>query len=109
MNDIAIALIALLAGLLGGAAGTALLRRKPAPPPERVEDKRLAELAEVLNRSNHDIRGALSPALLMVEQLEGHTDAAVRQTATSISRAMDHATRICREAAAAARRIYGGE
>ncbi len=107
MADIIVPVLALLVGLAAG-WGIAVLRRGPAPePPAPPEDTRAADLAGVLSRTTHDIRGALSPAMLMTERLESHADPAVRDIAEAISRAMDQATATCRSAATDAKRIIG--
>jgi signal transduction histidine kinase len=96
MADFSIAAVALLAGLLaGGLIGRSAGRRAAAPetlPPT------------ALSRLSHDLRGALSPAMLMAERLEGHGDAGVRQAAEIISRALDRAATLCRDASAAAKK-----
>ncbi|MCX7381945.1 MAG: hypothetical protein NT133_11140 [Alphaproteobacteria bacterium] len=105
MADTVFTTLALLAGIGIGWIGAAM--RRPAPPeaPLAPEDTRAADIAGVLGRTTHDIRGALSPAMLMTERLEGHADPAVREIAEAISRAMDQATATCRAAASEAKRL----
>jgi hypothetical protein len=71
---------------------------------EALAQSKVAELAMSVSRLTHDLRGALSPALLMAERLERHEDPAVRQAAEVVAKAMDRAATMCREASAAAKR-----
>ena len=107
MADTVYLALALLAGLAAGWGIRALRGGTPDEPPAPPEDTRAADIAGVLSRTTHDIRGALSPAMLMTERLESHADPAVREIAEAISRAMDQATATCRTAAADAKRITG--
>lgn len=105
MADTVFLALALVAGIAIGWLIAALRRPAPPEPPAPPEDTSAADLAAVLSRTTHDIRGALSPAMLMTERLENHTDPAVRDIAVAISRAMDQATATCRASAAEAKRI----
>ena len=105
MADIILPVLALLVGLVAGWGIAVLWRGAASEPPAPPEDTSTADLAGVLSRTTHDIRGALSPAMLMTERLESHTDPAVREIAEAISRAMDQATAMCRTATADAKRI----
>jgi hypothetical protein len=71
---------------------------------EALAQTKVGELAMSVSRLTHDLRGALSPALLMAERLERHDDPAVRQAAEVVAKAMDRAATMCREASAAAKR-----
>ena len=90
-------------GLLGLAVAALVLRlrRPPAPPPATAD---IAELAETVRRASHDLRGAVSPALLMVERLEAHPDPEVRTAAAVVAEALDRATAISRATSAAAKK-----
>ena len=97
--------VALLVGAGIGWIGAAMRRSAPPEAPPAPEDTSAADIAGVLSRATHDIRGALSPAMLMTERLESHADPAVREIAEAISRAMDQATATCRAAASDAKRL----
>ncbi len=81
------------------------LRRRATPAPAAAPT---ADVAALLGRAIHDIRGTISPALLMSEQLESHADPAVRAAAAAISEALDRATQICRETTTAAKHLTSG-
>jgi len=57
---------------------------------------RLAALVVAAGQLGHDLRGALSPALLMGERLQSHADPAVRRAADSVVRAIDRASDLVR-------------
>ena len=83
--------LALLLGLIGGWVLGRRAGRAARPVPAD------------LSRLTHDVRGALSPAMLMAERLERHSDAGVRQTAEVIVRALERTAALCRDASAAAK------
>ena len=58
----------------------------------RWQAARLAAATATLRRLGHDLRGILAPALLAVERLEDHSDAAVRRAAETAIRAIERAT-----------------
>ena len=60
-------------------------------------------LALAIVKLSHDLRGALSPALLMAERLEGNTDPKVKQAGEVIAASMDRAAALAREASALAK------
>lgn len=100
MNEFGYLAGALLLGFgLGGMA--VWFNRRNA---EVLAQSKVAELAMSVSRLTHDLRGALSPALLMAERLERHNDPAVRQAAEVVAKAMDRAATMCREASAEAKR-----
>jgi len=57
---------------------------------------RLAALGSAVARISHDLRGALSPALLTAERLQGHSDEAVRRAGDVLVRTVDRATDLVR-------------
>ena len=99
MFDVPI-LFATLVGLGAGGITVWFTRRGAAARAEA----RATALAATISRLTHDIRGALSPALLMAERLERHDDPVVRDAAETISRAMDRAATTCRETSSTAKR-----
>ena len=96
------ALLPALAFLLGLIVAALVLRQLRPPPPPPTAD--IAELAEAVRRASHDLRGAVSPALLMVERLEAHPDPEVRSAAAVVAEALDRATTISRATSAAAKK-----
>jgi signal transduction histidine kinase len=91
---------ALLVGFVLGCAAIWFMRRNA----EALAQARMAEMAASVSRLTHDLRGAMSPALLMAERLERHDDPAVRQAAEVVAKAMQRASTMCREVSAAAKR-----
>ena len=71
-----------------------------APAPPAALDP---NLAQAIVKLSHDLRGALSPALLMAERLEGHADPKVKQAGETIAASMDRAAALAREASALAK------
>ena len=57
--------------------------------------------AAKLSRLRHDVRGALSPALLMAERMETHADSAVRQAADMITESLERAVNLTKAPPAA--------
>lgn len=76
------------------------LRQREAPleacPPEPPADDRDQVLAVQLNAATaslrHDLRGALSPALLMADRLTTNPDPAVQRAGEVVVRSIDRAT-----------------
>ena len=101
MFEFGIPMLTLLAGLVAGALLTRVMPGQAAPP----ADDRVALLQATVSRLTHDVRGAISPALLMAERLERHEDAAVRRDAEVIARALDRTASLCREISAAMKRL----
>jgi signal transduction histidine kinase len=66
-----------------------------------------AQWAEGIIKLSHDIRGAVTPALLMAERLEMNADPAVQQAASIIAQAMDRTSEIAKAASAEARARAG--
>ncbi len=54
-------------------------------------EAQLASRAEQQRRLRHDIRGALSPAMLMADRLLGHADPAVKRAGEIVVRSVDKA------------------
>ncbi len=105
MSLLGAALFPALTFLLGLAVAFFVLRllRPPAPPPPPTAD--IAELVEIVRRASHDLRGAVSPALLMAERLEAHADPEVRTAAAVVAEALDRASAISRATSAAVKRF----
>jgi signal transduction histidine kinase len=96
------AILAVILFVLGAAAGglgvwLMMARRL------RADHAADARRAEIIIRLSHDIRGAVTPALLMAERLETNSDPAVKQAATIIATAMDRTTEIAKAASTEAR------
>jgi signal transduction histidine kinase len=53
---------------------------------------RLAALGTAVAKVSHDLRGALSPALLAAERLQAHADPAIVRTGDMLARAVERAT-----------------
>ena len=100
MDALALLIVAVLLGAIFGAVGMSLIRRRA----EAAARAEVADLSAAVSALTHELRGALSPSLLMAERLERHADPAVRQSAEVIAKAMDRATLICRDASANAKR-----
>jgi len=98
-------IIPALTFLLGLACGAMILwitRPKPrAPVP-------LVEIVTLVTRACHDLRGAVSPALLMVERLESHGDENVRHAAGVIAEALDRTAKISRATSATVKKHLSG-
>jgi signal transduction histidine kinase len=92
-GDVVIAVVGLIVGAF---AGRMRLRRDAPPPPARETTAPPPEAqnarAEQLRQLRHDLRGALSPALLAADRLLSRNDEAVRQSAEIVIRALERAT-----------------
>jgi hypothetical protein len=96
--------------LIVGGIGTALLNRLLLRPLAQAAIERedlgtralageacqaqLSSLAEQHRRVRHDIRGALSPALLTADRLLGHADPAVKRAADIMVRAVERTSNL---------------
>ena len=83
----------LLAGLAAGIVAGAvvfLLGREGEP----AGDGRLQEALAANSQLRHDIRGALSPALLVSDRLTGHKEPGVVKAGDTVVRAVQRATEI---------------
>ncbi|MCW3474822.1 ATP-binding protein [Limobrevibacterium gyesilva] len=90
----------LVIGAVAGAAAAWLLAQRGL----RSAQARETELAAALSRLGHDLRGALSPALLMAERLEANADPAVKQAGTVVAQAMDRAASLAKAASTLAKK-----
>jgi len=61
-------------------------------------EKRLAELGSAVRRLTHDLKNTLATAQLMCDRLGGHSDERVRLSAQSMTRALERAVLLCRDA-----------
>ena len=73
----------------------------------RAASSRLQQGAESVIKLAHDVRGAVTPALLMTERLQLHSDDAVRQAAAVMASAMERAADLAKAASAEARAAGG--
>lgn len=92
--DVATALPALLIGAVIGALAAHRACRAARIRLSRTAaaaDARLAEREAQLRQLRHDLRGALSPALLSVDRLQASTDPAIVRTAAIVLRAIERA------------------
>lgn len=80
------------AGIVAGAV-VFLLGREQARPPV-VADTRLQDAVAANSQLRHDLRGALSPALLVSDRLIGHADAGVAKAGNTVVRAVQRATEL---------------
>lgn len=68
----------------------------------RAARSRVAERTEKVLKLAHDVRGAVTPALLMTERLEQSSDPAVRQAAALVASAMERTAELAKAASAEA-------
>jgi hypothetical protein len=68
----------------------------------RAARSRVAERTERVLKLAHDVRGAVTPALLMAERLEHSNDPDVRQAAALVASAMERTAELAKEASAEA-------
>lgn len=64
----------------------------------RAQRARDAALRASIVRISHDIRGALSPALLMAERLESHADPQACRAGELIAKSVERAAELARQA-----------
>src|ERR1700689_3572944 len=93
-------LLVLLGVALGGGAVWLLLAQQL-----RAAQRRATQQSDAVIKFAHDVRGAVTPALLMTERLETNTDPSVRLAAGVVAKAMDRAAELAKAAAAQARGI----
>jgi signal transduction histidine kinase len=93
-------LVAVLGAALGGGFVWLLMARQL-----RTARRQAAEQSEAIRKLAHDVRGAVTPALLMTERLESNPDPAVRLAAGVVAKAMDRAADVAKAAAAQARAV----
>ena len=87
-------------GALGGGAVWLALARQL-----RAAQQCAAAQSQAVIKLSHDVRGAVTPALLMTERLENNADPAVRLAASVVAKAMDRAADLAKLAAAEARSV----
>lgn len=84
------------AALAGLVQWMALRAQPPAEPPERAEAAGLRNRLQAYRAHTaalrHDLRGVLSPALMMSDRLLNHADPAVQRAGTAVVRSIDRAT-----------------
>lgn len=83
-----------LAAVAAGLVMYAAARATPAPDRSRELglQARLDEYRTAVATLRHDIRGALSPALMMSDRLLGHADPAVQRSGQAVVRSVERAT-----------------
>ncbi len=85
---------ALLPGLAAGVVLYAALRGQP-PPDRSAEHALRQELEDYRAHSatlRHDLRGVLSPALMMSDRLLNHPEPTVQRAGTAVVRSIERAT-----------------
>ena len=91
------------AALVAGAAVAVLLERLVLRPSRRMaaatqaKDAALAARIELQRRIRHDMRGALSPALLLADRLLNHADPAVKRAGDIVVRSIERAASLIEE------------
>lgn len=84
------------AALAGLVQWMALRAQPPVEPPERAEAAGLRNRLEAYQRHTaalrHDLRGVLSPALMMSDRLINHADPTVQRAGTAVVRSINRAT-----------------
>ena len=97
----ALALHAAGVPFLMGAAGLALcagalLRSVQGPPGPSAEDEalraRIHQLEAAASSLRHDLRGVLSPALMVSDRLVGHSDPAIKRAGEAVVTSVERAT-----------------
>jgi signal transduction histidine kinase len=108
------------AGLLVYAAGRWVGQARPTGPPAPPTvlpgpdlEERIRQLEESSAHLRHDLRGVLSPALMMADRLLKSDDPAIRRAGNAVVRSVERATTLLAEnkrqiAAAAARAEMAG-
>lgn len=92
-------LAALAASWRLGALGGAGPARAPAPPPP-VEPAVPPESSDYVRRLRHDLRGALSPAMLTADRLASHPDPNARRFGEVIAQSIERAAQLLETPAA---------
>jgi hypothetical protein len=93
-------LLVVLGAALGGLAVWFFLARQL----QQMQRRATEQTAAVIKLA-HDVRGAVTPALLMTERLESNADPTVRVAAGVVAKAMDRAADLAKAASAQARGI----
>ncbi len=83
--------LALCAGFVVGTLPRPAPAAAPAPDPTPLQ-ARVQELEAAATSLRHDLRGVLSPALMMSDRLVNHTDPAIRRAGEAVVRSVDRAT-----------------
>ncbi len=96
--------------LVAGGVGASLLERLVMAPARRLAgemaallgragdaERELAERSEQQRRLRHDLRGALSPVLLVADRLTAHADPAVKRSGDIMVRTVERATNLLEE------------
>ena len=85
---------AALAAIAAGVVMYGALRQ--VPPPDRSAEQSMADQIETFRTESsalrHDMRGVLSPALMMSDRLLKHPDAAVQRAGQAVVRSIERAT-----------------
>jgi hypothetical protein len=95
-------LLIMLGVVAGGLAAWLAMARQV-----RVARARDAQWTQLIIKLSHDIRGAVTPALLMAERLEMNADPGVKQAAAVVASAMERTAEIAKAASAEARATGG--
>lgn len=91
--------VPMAAMIMGGFfAGAFLMWFTHRAPP--IPDDRASSMAIAIRRLTHDIRGALSPAMLVAERLENHADPGIRDAGAVVTRTLERVAQLCRETSA---------
>ncbi len=88
-------LAATAAGLVQFAAQRRVQLRPGTPAPSRTEDELRMQLGAYRSHTaalRHDLRGVLSPALMVSDRLLNHADPAVQRAGTAVVRSIERAT-----------------
>ena len=87
---------ATIAAVAAGVVMYAALRAQPPPDrgPERALNARLDSYKAATGALRHDLRGVLSPALMMSDRLLAHQDPAVQRAGQAVVRSVERATTI---------------
>jgi hypothetical protein len=92
--------LVVLGALLGGVLAWLLMARQL-----RAARREVARQSTAVRTLAHDVRGAVTPALLMTERLETNADPAVRLAAGVVAKAMDRVADLAKAASAEARAV----
>ena len=95
-------LLVVLGVIVGGLAVWLVMARQV-----RAARARDEQWAQLIVKLSHDIRGAVTPALLLAERLEMNADPAIKQAATVVSSAMERTTELAKAASTEARATAG--